>query len=343
VSMKTSEARWRSIKDRPVFIGGHRKSGTTLLASLLDGHPDLFIYPGETAFFYKFFPVFDREEYSLKRKIDRIVNSCLGDFDLVIRKWIGSDRCPGYSLRKLTGLYRRNVLATPGRSRDFFEAIIHSAWQILGPGMHEARYWVEKTTSIEIYADVLFGWYPNAKFIHLIRDPRDNYGAIKAGWNKRYRFQFDCQERLLQSVLDRGKLGMELAGINLRRFSAKRYLILRMEDVVSKPRETMGKICSFLGIPFRDSLMKPTFLGVPWAGNNFENMSFGQVSKANLNRWKERITEHEAKVLEFYFRDLMQKYRYPRVFDLQEAADAARVHYKWFNYAQVYSLKIPKA
>ncbi len=36
---------------RACFIAGQAKSGTTLLASLLDGHPELLVLPQETAYF----------------------------------------------------------------------------------------------------------------------------------------------------------------------------------------------------------------------------------------------------------------------------------------------------
>ena len=40
----------------PVFIGGIPRSGTTLLRSLLDGHPQLLVHPGRTGFFSIFVP-----------------------------------------------------------------------------------------------------------------------------------------------------------------------------------------------------------------------------------------------------------------------------------------------
>src|SRR3954466_15284261 len=36
---------------RACFIAGQAKSGTTLLTSLLDGHPELLVFPQETAYF----------------------------------------------------------------------------------------------------------------------------------------------------------------------------------------------------------------------------------------------------------------------------------------------------
>jgi len=333
---------WQKMKESPVFIGGHRKCGTTLLVSLLDHHPGLFVYPGETGFFYKFYPLYDGGKCSAHEKEARIQGSLLKDLDGIVREWIGEKNCPGYAWDHLVSAFQ-NALPKERETKDYFNAVVQAGWEVLKGSQKTARYWVEKTTSIEIYADTLFQWYPKAKFIHVLRDPRDNYGAIKAGWEKNYRHQFDSFERLLQSVIDRGRLGMELAEYNLERFGDEQYLIVRYEDVVEKTESALKRIAKFLNIPFQKILLQPTFNGVPWEGNNYENDSFNSVSRKNLNRWKERITEQEAKVLEFYFREQMSKYDYPLSFSPQEAADAAREHYKWFNYAQTYSLKAPKS
>ena len=42
--------------ERPVFVVGHRKTGTTLLQELLDGHPQLAVLPGESNHFNTFLP-----------------------------------------------------------------------------------------------------------------------------------------------------------------------------------------------------------------------------------------------------------------------------------------------
>jgi len=39
------------LRDHPVFLGGHPKSGTSLLRALLDSHPQLVVYPEESGFF----------------------------------------------------------------------------------------------------------------------------------------------------------------------------------------------------------------------------------------------------------------------------------------------------
>ena len=89
-------------------------------------------------------------------------------------------------------------------------------------------------------------------------------------------------------------------------------------------------------------------MGRSWKGNNYSNAKFKGASSDNVNRWKERITEQEAKLLEYHFEDFMKKYCYKGLFSLNDKIDAAIEHYKWYNYAQAYSYsstrsaKIPK-
>jgi hypothetical protein len=77
-------------------------------------------------------------------------------------------------------------------------------------------------------------------------------------------------------------------------------------------------------------------LGKPTKGNNFEDIVMTSVSTVNVGRWKARITETEAKIIEFYFKDLMAKYGYECEYDSNEQIDAASEFYKWANYKYYY-------
>src|SRR5690349_23794625 len=47
----TADSSALPFEQRAAFIAGQAKSGTTLLVSLLDGHPELLVFPLETAYF----------------------------------------------------------------------------------------------------------------------------------------------------------------------------------------------------------------------------------------------------------------------------------------------------
>jgi hypothetical protein len=62
-------------------------------------------------------------------------------------------------------------------------------------------------------------------------------------------------------------------------------------------------------------------------GETFEN-----VSKTQVGRWKERIDQHEAALMEFHFSFVMEKYGYQSEFSHKEQAIAASRHYEWMNF-----------
>ena len=322
-----------------VFIGGHRKSGTTLLASLLDGHSQLFTLPAETFFFYKYFPLSEDKKRTKSQKKKRFL-SVLGDYDKIIRNWIDLKTIPQYSFQGL-----RETALCHLRNSDWSAQTVHQAYTaaifetLKMPSVADPKYGVEKSTSLEYYFPYLKKWYPTHRFIQIVRDPRDNYASIKSGWTKRYQHQFDSSERLLQSVMDRAVGGLKLATYYQRAFP-KEYYVIRFEDLVMRPKTVMKKLSTFLDIPFENSLTMPTFMGQPWKGNNFEEQSFRKISTKNRNQWKKRITDEEAKILEFYFSESIKVFGYSPVFSEKACAEAAGRHYAWFNYAQPYSPKL---
>ena len=81
---KKNSSQLNHIREKPVFICGHPKSGTSLLRSMLDNHPELIVYPEETYFFRKFLPM--SEGSTLKEQL------ALAEEHLIhIFKWNVSD------------------------------------------------------------------------------------------------------------------------------------------------------------------------------------------------------------------------------------------------------------
>jgi len=328
---------WSAIAGQPVFIGGHRKSGTTLLGSLIGGNPKVFMCPGETGFFYRYYPILENGSFDDSRKksnMDHVMES----FDQLINEWIPEKYRPHYDFCKLKDNFWKSVKADL-RPQNLHINLMQQIYEALGAQGNPYVYWAEKSTSMEIFSDTLFSWYPHCKMIHLLRDPRDNYASIKSGWEKHYQNQFDSLERLLQSVIDRALLGMRYAELN-QKIYPDQYLVLRFEDLVADPEKEMRRICLFLKVEFDSAMLKPAFLESAWHGNSFESQSLSEVSSQNAGRWRERIHAEEAQVLEFYFAEVMGRFGYDRQFSDAECARAVRQHYSWFNYAQTYSLKI---
>jgi len=331
----------KKFENSPIFICGHRKSGTTLFLNLLDSHSQLSAFPSDSGFFYKYYPLCDINQFSKEEKIKVLINEIIENPE-GIRKDIEDLKKRGFEVGFDIEKFKKDFLERIEKSdystksiliefnKSFFQNFQHSL---------NIEHWVEKTTSTEFYAADIFSWFPNAKFIHIIRDPRDNWASLKSGWKKKYQNLNDSKERLLQSLLDRGMLGFKFAKHNLEEFGKEKYLIIKYEELTKNPKDTLESVAKFLGIKFDSILLKPTIFGKPWKGNNFDGIEFDSISDVNVGRWEERIEKKEAQIIEFHFDTLMEDFGYKSKFSNLEKMNAAKEHYKWFNFAQIYSYK----
>lgn len=323
------------LEENATFLGGHRKSGTTMLLTLLEGHPELCVYPPDSGFFYAYFPKYDSSEYTNEDRVNRIIDFCYKNLEIEINN-VDKKNELKFPYQEMFSNFKRRTSKGNYTPKEMLLAMISAYYDVYSSKQENASYkrWVEKTTSSEIYANYIFKWFPKAKFIHLIRDPRDNYASLKSGWDSYYHKRSKDQRELMQSLIDRGKLGLKLAKYNKRRYGDDRYLVVKFETLTTKPQETMAQICEFLDIKYDNSLFRTSICGLPWRGNNFEGLEFLTASSVNVNRWRERITENEAKLIEFHFREIMKYFNYELVYDINECIDVAVEHYKWYNYAQ---------
>ena len=320
----------KAVKD-PVFICGHRKGGTTMFHNLFDGHPELVVYPSDLNLLYAYFPKYLMEEYSSeerKVRLDRIL------FTDLARELKLNNQENNLDIDK----FRSWFFLALGNDFTSMRAIITSLIATFSDLVNEQnRIPVIKETSIEIYATEIFDWFPQAKFIQLLRDPRDNYGALKSGVNKYYSKLGENEKETLASLINRAKLGMEIGFYNLKKYGPNRYKILKFEDVISNPEHEMRGVAEFINITFDRILLSPTRLNGQTKGNNFDGNIFSSIDNTNVGRWKDRISDTEAQIIEFHFEEIMNKVGYKLSFERGECIKAAAEFYKWQNYRYFYS------
>jgi hypothetical protein len=331
-----------SYLDNPIFICGHRKTGTTLLINLFDCVSDTVVYPDDSGFFYMYYPSWDKNIYSDQDKINQIADQIImKNLTSVIKRTKCSEVEQEELLEKQKMFYSlmKKCPTSELSTKSLFKYFIKSFQKTFYSELSNPRAWIEKTTSTEIYALDIFEWFPNAKFIHLIRDPRDNWASLKSGWEKRYKGANDDIRRLMHSLLERGKLGMEYAKHNKETIGEASYKVIKYEDLTANPEKTMKELAEFTGINFTEKLLKSSTFGFLWEGNNFEGVKNSSPSSGNVNRWKERIDDDEAMLIEYYFKDIMRYHGYETEFSLREQQIAATEHYKWYNFSTPYSFK----
>ena len=293
------------LRDRPIFICGHPKSGTSLLRAVFDSHPQLIAYPEETVFFRRYLP--KAADLNLEDQLELAERLLIHIF-----QWNQTNPAPDqedfpgrdYSaipyedvrqaMRKLTQEQHRH----PG---DLLSAVVLAYGQASGQVTPETKYWVEKSPYNEYFAEQIFAWWPGARCIHILRDPRDNFVSYR-------RKHPDWQAEFFASNWNRSTR----AGIqNEERFGSNHYRILRYEDLTQSSEASLKEMVSFLQIDWDVSLTMPTRAGEGWAGNSMFAQAFQGISPAPVARWRENLSPGDAAVIEQMAKPLLETFQYP--------------------------------
>ena len=187
-----------------------------------------------------------------------------------------------------------------------------------------------KETSQSIYFKELKTYFKNLKMISLIRDPRDNYAALKAGVDKYYSKIGENDKKTLASLINRSRMDLKSSIINTINYPES-FLAIKFENLIQNPKKEMKKVCKFLNIKFDISMIRPTFFGKPYFGNSHEGKKFRGISKSNLSQWKKRISPEEAMIIEFWLKDVMKDWNYKLNFSFTQSESNFFKFYNWYN------------
>ncbi len=292
------------LHEHPVFICGHPKSGTSLLRALLDSHPQLLVYPDETFFFRGFLP--EIRTLSPQEKVNLAQRYLLHFFTpLQADESSEAEDTRLYEEYAQTCQAMQTVLDEQGYHHD--GDLLSAAVIGYGRARHlitaDVRRWVEKTPYNEHFATQIFNWWPQARCIHVVRDPRDNYAAYH---RKHPRLNDAGFGWSWNASLARGLH-------NEKEFGSHRYLIIRYEDLILESEQTLAKIREFLEIGDHPTLRQPTYQGVLWQGNSMFNEKFGGISASPLGRWKTNLSPRQRILVETLCARGMKQMGYARL------------------------------
>ena len=273
---------------QPLFVGGFYKSGTTMVLNLLDGHPQLSALPGDAKLLQwarrgLAFPPDQRAQLIREHWIRTLVNPT-GQPPF----WLfGHDAEPHLTFLN----YLDYWLAHDCESLQSLMESVACAYFAANPMRpSNPKFWVDKTPLQELDLDALRDLYPGAKFVHVVRNPLAIFAAMKTMADTREnKFRMDHMIDLLRDSL---RKGMEYR-------QSLDYVVLRYEDAVQQPRDTMESAASQLGISFHESLLEPTINGMPSTPNSAydNNREQGKIHAKSLERWRDQLTSREIALI----------------------------------------------
>jgi len=142
---------------------------------------------------------------------------------------------------------------------------------------------------IHAYYDILKEAFPKAKYIHLVRDPRPVCKSkIARGWHGNC---YSAAKNWVNGIRSVKKLQKEIPKEN--------FLEIKYEDMVSRVKETLSLICSFIGVSYTDKMLDFT-----------RNSTYSYPNPDNINSWRHSMKREDSYYVESISREFMEDYGY---------------------------------
>ncbi len=269
-----------STANSPIFIVGTPRSGTTLTARILDKHSSIFI-PGETHFFDDIWA--RRKE--LGREFDQ---SCrfkiLERLKTLYGRYNESDDQARVAFLLDDMQVRDNLSNNWNSYTDVFSSFMEM--QMLHEGK---KRWGNNTPRDIFHVQTIMDFFPQAKIIVCVRDVRDFLLSYQGKWRATAPEEGERLKKLYHPVITSllWKSSMKLLPGIKESVPRQNLHIVRYEDLVTDPVNTVKEICAKIGEDFEQDM-----LNVETYGSSHGNMGQG-IFSSSIGRWKTQLSQEE--------------------------------------------------
>ncbi|QOL26456.1 sulfotransferase [Thalassotalea sp. LPB0316] len=263
----------------PIFIMGAYRSGTTMLASHLASSEHAIALP-EMPF------VLDIIESNAKtdEELSSLYNQLTQQFHY---------QASGMSITfdEFAQPFKSNA---PRAERVFHILRLH-----FGLSQGDKRFWIEHTPHNRERVEKYLAVFPNAKFIHIVRDPRAVYASMHnlIRWNSQdpVAFAKKWQRAITYSHLaccSQPDITFEL----------------NYEEYVTEQATILPKLCRFIGIPYTREMNAGNGIKLPQYTLK-QHQLVGQAPDATrIHAWQQSIDKREAEIIQSECQPWMKHY-----------------------------------
>lgn len=296
--------------NRPIFIVGAPRSGTTLLQYMLRSHPAISLPTGESHFIV---PLYRKQgefgDLSREENIRRVLEA----MEAQSAEFLHTDL---HGLRFDTATLARELAE---RGCHSMRDVISGLFAMNASGESKRR-WGDKTPYYVLHIPKLLEWWPDAQIIHIVRDGRDVALSMFA---RRHDFRtynvYHAAKQWEQYVATGQGFGEKLA--------SAQYLELRYEDMLNDQASALRRICDFLGEAYSDDLLEFRKAGV--AGKT--PLLQKPVQKDNQDKWKTELPPWQIRVFESATADTLRKSGYALTTSGSRLPLPLRALFRWHN------------
>ena len=278
------------------FVVGKERSGTTLLQVMLNAHPNI-VAPPESRFIVLLYNRYG----SIKHWSEKNVYDFCNDLYL---EWLFKQQW-GMDKQKLCEILLsvRDSLSYPLLCK-----IIFLQW---GGEDKEVTMLFDKNPIYYYFLPKLEKIFPEANFIHIVRDYRANIASHQRVFKIKKAADLAYRWLKINELVEKSKLR-----------NIGRYFTLKYERLVIDPESSMKGICDFFKIPFSETLAKDHTSHIYSSFNEnkqdrFREMHrslFSPINAAHVDEWRDKLSLDEVMEAEAIAGEYGKvKYDYPMI------------------------------
>jgi protein-tyrosine sulfotransferase len=259
------------------FVVGCGRSGNTLLRSMLVAGGDVCIPP---------------ESYVLPRAIalykaygflpwPQLASLIISEFESYADFFTWDT--------DLAGVHARARQLSPGERT--FEDVLKLVYEAYREQHFPlARLVGDKTPINTIFAKRIYGVFPKAKYIHILRNPKACVASyIKSGMQG------------LDEAVDFWQTSTRNCLLLERSLPAENFIRVEYESLVTEPEQNLRRICGFLDVDYSQNMLefwkKSGDLGDVGAHDHHKNTR-NPLSSKSIDAWKVELSSREIEVIE---------------------------------------------
>jgi sulfotransferase family protein len=192
--------------------------------------------------------------------------------------------------------------------------------------------WGDKNNAFGNYIDVLSDLYPEARFIHIVRDGRavmSSYQQLKVDNNQKFAPVLPKNPIVIaESWVDM----VDRIDRHLQHFAPNRFIVIRYEDILEKFHEKITEVCAFLCIGYDNSMIQFNKVNIKY---NLEPDHFSwkenarkPIDRSKANAWRMRLSKDVIDCFERVAAAKLRQHGYP------VDANSHKVLYpSWFQFS----------
>lgn len=294
-----------------LFIVGMPRSGTKLLRELLNSSEYIYIPEAET----QFFPyLYEKYGNQVDFSNEEIKKSFIKDIE---------DSMFTYYLKKEFKYVVDFSFLKKKRQKEELSLTLSKLLFILNKKPN-LKYLGEKTPEYLFHTDLLKEKFPEAKFIHIIRDPRDHVLSMKKAWGKNiFLAAYKWNKEILKFQDSKKKLHDDL-------------LEIKYEELLSRPKHVLSQICEFLEIEFDEKMLTPN----SQVENKGDAKGQKSIKKDNFNKFLKKLNKIDVFSLEKILFDSLKLYDYHIINKnkINQSKAPSYLRLKWYRMLDVFNV-----